>query len=95
MLPSSLWGATSALRRRLLPLHPLAAAISPPQHLFAPAALGFVGRSMKVMSALKKRCEHCRIVRRGLISYVYCSTNPKHKARQGPKRRAGWQNKKG
>ena len=49
-----------------------------------------ITRTMKVVSSLKKRCEACRIVRRGKISYVYCSVHPRHKARQGPKRRAGW-----
>lgn len=44
-------------------------------------------RSMKVMSALQKRCENCYMVRRGNIQYVYCKVHPRHKARQGPKRR--------
>ncbi len=44
-------------------------------------------RTMKVMSSIRKRCGDCRIVRRGNISYVFCKTHPRHKARQGPKRR--------
>jgi ribosomal protein L36 len=51
------------------------------------AISGLLARSMKVVSALQKRCESCRVVRRGKIHYVYCTANPKHKARQGPKRR--------
>ena len=51
----------------------------------SPSAL--IARTMKVMSSLKKRCEHCKFVKRGTIAYVYCKANPRHKARQGPKRR--------
>mmetsp|Transcript_1994 Transcript_1994/g.6123 ORF Transcript_1994/g.6123 Transcript_1994/m.6123 type:complete len:82 (+) Transcript_1994:78-323(+) len=32
---------------------------------------------MKVRSAVKKMCEHCRIVRRGKRIYVVCSKNPR------------------
>merc|ERR1711970_257100 len=39
--------------------------------------------AMKVRSAVKKMCEHCRIVRRGKRIYVVCSKNPRHKQRQG------------
>ena len=49
--------------------------------------LALAARGRKVMSALKRRCEHCWIVRRGKISYVNCEVNPRHKARNGPKRR--------
>mmetsp|Transcript_40120 Transcript_40120/g.80459 ORF Transcript_40120/g.80459 Transcript_40120/m.80459 type:complete len:91 (+) Transcript_40120:43-315(+) len=64
----------------------LAVQYSPPA-LLARGPLSFATRAMKVVSSLKKRCENCRIVKRGTISYIYCSANPKHKARQGPKRR--------
>ena len=37
---------------------------------------------MKVKSAVKRRCENCRIVRRKGVVRVIC-TNPKHKQRQG------------
>jgi large subunit ribosomal protein L36 len=37
---------------------------------------------MKVTSSIKKRCQKCRIVRRGKYLYVICE-NPKHKQRQG------------
>ena len=33
--------------------------------------------AMKVRSAVKKMCEHCRIVRRGKRIYVVCSKNPR------------------
>ncbi|KAK4098676.1 hypothetical protein N658DRAFT_499128 [Parathielavia hyrcaniae] len=46
-------------------------------------------RGMKVRSAIKKRCEHCKVVRRkagkrhnGYL-YVICLANPRHKQRQG------------
>ncbi|KAK0648880.1 ribosomal protein L36-domain-containing protein [Cercophora newfieldiana] len=46
-------------------------------------------RGMKVHSAIKKRCEHCKVVRRkadkrsnGYL-YIICSANPRHKQRQG------------
>mmetsp|Transcript_14557 Transcript_14557/g.41535 ORF Transcript_14557/g.41535 Transcript_14557/m.41535 type:complete len:83 (+) Transcript_14557:114-362(+) len=38
---------------------------------------------MKVRAAVKKMCEHCRIVRRGKRIYVTCKKNPRHKQRQG------------
>ena len=56
--------------------------------------LSLAARSMKVMQTLKKRCDACYIVRRGKIRYVYCKLNPRHKARNGPKRRAGWLDKR-
>ncbi|OTB00707.1 hypothetical protein M426DRAFT_324067 [Hypoxylon sp. CI-4A] len=46
-------------------------------------------RGMKVHSSVKKRCEHCKVVRRkggkrhrGHL-YIVCSANPRHKQRQG------------
>lgn len=46
-------------------------------------------RGMKVHSSVKRRCEHCKVVRRkankrhrGYI-YIICSANPRHKQRQG------------
>ena len=38
---------------------------------------------MKVRSALKLRCAHCYMVRRGKKMFVYCKEIPKHKQRQG------------
>ncbi|KAK1825619.1 ribosomal protein L36-domain-containing protein [Podospora conica] len=46
-------------------------------------------RGMKVHSSIRKRCEHCMIVRRKAnkrkvgYRYVICSANPRHKQRQG------------
>lgn len=37
---------------------------------------------MKVKASVKKRCEHCKIVRRRGKVFVICK-NPKHKQRQG------------
>ncbi|MBM3281506.1 MAG: 50S ribosomal protein L36 [Candidatus Harrisonbacteria bacterium] len=37
---------------------------------------------MKVQSSVKKRCLHCKTVRRGGRVFVICKT-PKHKQRQG------------
>ena len=56
--------------------------------------LTFASRTMKVMQTLKKRCEHCYIVKRGNLRYVSCKVNPRHKARNGPKVRAGWLRKR-
>ncbi|PHH90151.1 hypothetical protein CDD83_4398 [Cordyceps sp. RAO-2017] len=46
-------------------------------------------RGMKVHSSVKKRCEHCKVVRRkggkrhvGHL-YIICKANPRHKQRQG------------
>jgi large subunit ribosomal protein L36 len=38
---------------------------------------------MKVQTSVKKRCEHCKIIRRHGIVRVICKKNPKHKQRQG------------
>jgi large subunit ribosomal protein L36 len=38
---------------------------------------------MKVRSALRKICEHCKLVKRGKKNLVICSQSPKHKQRQG------------
>ncbi|KAA0050174.1 hypothetical protein IC582_003936 [Cucumis melo] len=38
---------------------------------------------MKVRSSVKKMCEFCRTVKRKGRVYIYCSSNPKHKQRQG------------
>lgn len=38
---------------------------------------------MKVVSALKKFCEHCHFVKKGKKVYVKCIKNPRHKQRQG------------
>ena len=38
---------------------------------------------MKVRASVKRVCENCKIVRRKGKTYVICSTNPRHKQRQG------------
>ncbi|KAK1265316.1 hypothetical protein QJS04_geneDACA016140 [Acorus gramineus] len=38
---------------------------------------------MKVRSSVKKLCEFCRTVKRRGRVYVLCTSNPKHKQRQG------------
>ncbi|QPC75349.1 hypothetical protein HYE68_006101 [Fusarium pseudograminearum] len=46
-------------------------------------------RGMKVQSSVKKRCEHCKVVRRKAGKrhnghlYIICKANPRHKQRQG------------
>lgn len=39
--------------------------------------------TMKVKSAIKKRCEFCKIIKRKGVLRVICSKNPNHKQRQG------------
>ncbi|HOG27411.1 MAG TPA: 50S ribosomal protein L36 [Candidatus Cloacimonas sp.] len=38
---------------------------------------------MKVKASVKKICKDCRIIKRNGIIRVICSSNPKHKQRQG------------
>ncbi|XP_042384617.1 uncharacterized protein LOC121976502 [Zingiber officinale] len=38
---------------------------------------------MKVRASVKKLCEFCRVVKRRGRIYVLCTSNPKHKQRQG------------
>ncbi|MDD3032705.1 MAG: 50S ribosomal protein L36 [Candidatus Pacebacteria bacterium] len=38
---------------------------------------------MRVKSSVKKICNNCKTVHRKGHVYVICSTNPKHKQRQG------------
>ncbi|WCJ29631.1 Ribosomal protein L36 [Euphorbia peplus] len=38
---------------------------------------------MKVRSSVKKMCEFCQIIKRRGRVFVICSSNPKHKQRQG------------
>jgi len=39
--------------------------------------------SMKVRSSVKKRCEHCYIVKRNGVLRVICKRDKSHKQRQG------------
>ncbi|MGH2542960.1 MAG: 50S ribosomal protein L36 [Ardenticatenaceae bacterium] len=38
---------------------------------------------MKVRPSVKRMCANCRIIRRRGRVYVICSSDPKHKQRQG------------
>ncbi|WP_339056415.1 50S ribosomal protein L36 [Candidatus Regiella endosymbiont of Tuberolachnus salignus] len=38
---------------------------------------------MKVRASVKKLCRNCKIVKRHGVVHVICSTEPKHKQRQG------------
>ncbi|XP_050205044.1 uncharacterized protein LOC126655088 [Mercurialis annua] len=38
---------------------------------------------MKVRSSVKKMCDFCQVVKRRGRVYVICTSNPKHKQRQG------------
>ena len=38
---------------------------------------------MKVAASAKKMCDNCRIIRRQGRVWVICSSNPRHKQRQG------------
>lgn len=38
---------------------------------------------MKVRASVKRMCANCKLVRRRGVVRVICSSNPKHKQRQG------------
>ena len=38
---------------------------------------------MKVRSSVRRLCLNCKIVRRRGVLRIICSTNPRHKQRQG------------
>ncbi|MCH7552380.1 MAG: 50S ribosomal protein L36 [Chloroflexi bacterium] len=38
---------------------------------------------MKVKASVKARCDKCKVVRRKGVVRIICSSNPKHKQRQG------------
>jgi large subunit ribosomal protein L36 len=38
---------------------------------------------MKVKPSIKKRCMHCKIVKRRGVVRVICKRDPRHKQRQG------------
>ena len=88
-VPASVPGAKDKVAMVLSLLRCTLARSMAPMRAILPfsSPLNTLSRSMKVVSSLKKRCESCIIVKRGTISYVYCSANPRHKARNGPKRR--------
>uniref|UniRef100_A0A7C4GG54 Large ribosomal subunit protein bL36 n=1 Tax=candidate division WOR-3 bacterium TaxID=2052148 RepID=A0A7C4GG54_UNCW3 len=38
---------------------------------------------MKVRTSVKKRCAHCKVVKRKGVVRVICKRDPRHKQRQG------------
>lgn len=38
---------------------------------------------MKVLASVKKRCRHCKMIKRRGVLRVICGSNPRHKQRQG------------
>jgi large subunit ribosomal protein L36 len=38
---------------------------------------------MKVRASVKKMCKDCKIIKRNGVIRVICTSNPKHKQRQG------------
>lgn len=38
---------------------------------------------MKVSASIKRRCEHCKVIKRKGIVRIICKKNPKHKQKQG------------
>ncbi|HEY2524090.1 MAG: 50S ribosomal protein L36 [Candidatus Binataceae bacterium] len=38
---------------------------------------------MKVRASVKKICKNCKVVRRQGVVRILCSSNPRHKQRQG------------
>jgi large subunit ribosomal protein L36 len=38
---------------------------------------------MKVKASVKKICKDCQVIKRNGVIRVICSSNPKHKQRQG------------
>ena len=47
------------------------------------AIIRLVVDKMKVRASVKKICRNCKIVKRKGTLYVICSTEPRHKQRQG------------
>jgi large subunit ribosomal protein L36 len=38
---------------------------------------------MKVRASVRRMCDKCRVIRRRRIVRIVCSSNPRHKQRQG------------
>ncbi len=38
---------------------------------------------MKVGPSVKRRCEHCQMIKRRGVLRIVCKANPRHKMRQG------------
>ncbi|KRX04175.1 Ribosomal protein L36 [Pseudocohnilembus persalinus] len=50
---------------------------------------------MKIKSAIRKLCEHCKVVKSGKKIYIKCKADPRHKQRQGRKNFSTLQNQAG
>ena len=38
---------------------------------------------VKVRSSVKPICEHCKVIKRQVVTRIICKRNPKHKQKQG------------
>jgi len=43
----------------------------------------YKGSSMQVQASVKKRCRNCKVIKRKGVVRVICSSDPRHKQRQG------------
>lgn len=76
--------ASVPLVRQVVAARPLPALAMPspammPRILTPQPVVPQMVRGMKVRASVKKKCNHCAIVRRKGRLYVICSKNPKHK----------------
>ena len=42
-----------------------------------------IGLKMRVRASVKRICRNCKIIRRNNVVRVICTSNPRHKQRQG------------
>ncbi|KLU86639.1 hypothetical protein MAPG_05651 [Magnaporthiopsis poae ATCC 64411] len=90
LLSRSIFGSMAPRARTCGGALPLVASVSTRPVVAAgrAAAVQQQTRGMKLRSAITKRCEHCKVVRRKRGKrhrgwrYVICSANPRHKQRQ-------------
>ena len=91
LLSRSIFGSVAPLARTCGGALPVVASVSTRPAVCAAgraAAVQQQTRGMKLRSAITKRCEHCKVVRRKRGKrhrgwrYVICSANPRHKQRQ-------------
>jgi large subunit ribosomal protein L36 len=45
--------------------------------------IGIGAAKVKVRPSVKKICKNCKVVRRRGVVYIICSSDPRHKQRQG------------
>lgn len=53
------------------------------QHVVGVVHAGAEGFVMKVRASVKKICDKCTVIRRKGVVRVICTSNPRHKQRQG------------